>query len=267
MIEPLHALILGIVEGLTEYLPISSTGHLIVASHWLGLHGEGVKTFEVVIQAGAICAVLGLYRRRVGAMWRGLFGRDPDGRRLFGNLVISFVPAMAAGLLLHDLIKERLFEIWPVAAALAAGGLLMIAGNGWLRRRADTGSDLASLDWTQALLIGLAQCLALWPGASRAMLTMVAGMAIGLSPVAAAEYSFLLALPTLGAATALDALHGGSALLREVGALSLLIGFVSAAVVAALAVRGLVRYVTRHGLAVFGWYRVALAAVIWWSLR
>lgn len=268
MIEPLHALLLGIVEGITEYLPISSTGHLILASHWLGLRGEGVKTFAIVIQAGAVCAVLGLYRSRVQAMCRGLIGRDHEGRRLLLNLVISFLPAMVAGFLLREVIKARLFEVWPVVAALGVGGFVMIAGNGWLRRRADAGSSgLESLDWPQALLIGLAQCLALWPGTSRAMVTLVAGMALGLSPIAAAEYSFLLALPTLGAATGLDALQGGAALLREMGWPSLMIGFASAAVVAALSIRGLVRYLTRRGLAVFGWYRVALAAAIWWMIR
>ena len=264
MVSPLHALLLGILEGLTEFLPVSSTGHLILAARLLGLEGDAVKTFTVVIQAGALGAVLALYRRSVGAMARGLAGRDPAGRALARNLAVSFLPAGIAGLLLHQAIKARLFSAWPVVAALAAGGAVMIVMDRWwaVQGRA-TGRSLASLTLRDALIIGCAQCLALWPGTSRAMVTLVAGMAIGLPAPVAAEYSFLLALPTLGVATVFDAATGGGALLREGGALSLALGFGAAAVVAGLAVRGFVRYLALGGLAPFGWYRLALAAAVW----
>ncbi|MBI4342665.1 MAG: undecaprenyl-diphosphate phosphatase [Candidatus Omnitrophica bacterium] len=262
--EPWQAALLGVVEGLTEFLPVSSTGHLILVSQWLGLQGESVKTFEVVIQSGALAAVLGLYRHRVAAMGRGLLGRDPDGRRLLANLFVSFLPAVAAGAALHQLIKARLFATWPVVAALAAGGIVMVLADRWLRggrRRQAMAIDGVTLG--MAALIGCAQCLALWPGTSRAMATMVAGMLLGLSATAAAEYSFLLALPTLGAATLLDLMKGGDVLLQELGGASVALGFVTAAVVAALAIRGFIQYLTRHGLALFGWYRIALAVLVW----
>jgi len=264
VIHPLQAVFLGILEGLTEFLPVSSTGHLILAAHLLGLEGDAVKTFEVVIQAGALGAVLTLYRRSVGAMARGLAGRDPAGRALARHLAVSFLPVGMAGLLLHQAIKAHLFNAWPVVAALAAGGVVMIVMDRWwaVKGRA-TGRSLASLTLRDALVIGCAQCLALWPGTSRAMVTLVAGMAVGLPAPVAAEYSFLLALPTLGVATVFDVVTGGAMLLRDVSVLSLAVGFSAAAVVAALAVRGFVRYLARRGLAPFGWYRLALAAAVW----
>ena len=263
MITPIQALILGLVEGLTEFLPVSSTGHLILAAHWLGLEGDAVKTFEVVIQAGAILSVLALYRARALSMWQGLLGRDAAGRRLLRNLMISFLPAAVIGLALRDVIKERLFGPWPVVLALAIGGVFMVLVSRWFAaNRQMTVKPIESMTVLDAAVIGLAQCLSLWPGTSRAMVTIVAGMFLGLPAPAAAEYSFLLALPTLGAATALDLVKGGSELFGQVGVLSIALGLISAAVVAALAIRGLVRYLSRRGLAPFGWYRLALAGVV-----
>lgn len=249
------------VEGLTEFLPVSSTGHLILAARALQLHGEAVKAFEVVIQAGALAAVLGLYHHRLAAMLRGFSGHDPAGRQLLGKLLVGFLPAAGTGLLLHRAIKAALFSVWPVVAALAAGGILMILADRW--RTPQEGRPLEALSWSQAWWIGVAQCLALWPGTSRAMVTMLAGLSCGLSPTAAAEYSFLLALPTLGAATVLDVAAHGPALWQDVGPASLVCGYVAAGVVAALAIKGFIRYLTRHGLAVFGWYRLAVAAAVW----
>lgn len=263
-----EALILGVVEGLTEFLPVSSTGHLILVSGWLGLTGEGAKTFEVVIQAGALAGILGLYRTRVAAMLRGLAGADPAGRRLLVNLIVSFLPAAVVGVLLHKAIKHHLFATGPVVAALAGGGVLMVALDGYFRRRlaAGSGRSLETLTLQQALIIGFAQILALWPGTSRSMVTLVAGMMVGLPAVAAAEYSFLLALPTLGAATLFDAAKGGAGLLAESSVAAIAAGFAAAAVVAVLAVRALLQYLTRRGLAPFGWYRILLAAAVWWRL-
>jgi undecaprenyl-diphosphatase len=267
VIEPLHAVLLGALEGLTEFLPISSTGHLILASRVLDLHGEAVKTFTVVIQAGAVGAVLVLYRARVSAILRGLAGHDPAGLALAVKLLVSFLPAGVAGALFHRVIKERLFTYEAVVAALAAGGLLMLAVDWWVKRRGEGRLGLDSLSLRDAVLIGCAQCLALWPGTSRAMVTLVAGMLLGLPATAAAEYTFLLALPTLGMATVFDAVTGGPALLQEAGLVSVAVGFCSAALVAVVAVHSFVRYLARHGLAVFAWYRLALAAAVWLVTR
>ena len=262
MIPPLDAVILGIVEGVTEFLPVSSTGHLILAAYLLGLTGKSVKTFSVIIQAGALGAIFVLYRERVTSVWRGLRKGDRAGRKLAVNLTLSFVPAGIVGLILHKTIKEYLFGTSPVVLALAVGGIVMIGMDRWFKANGKMNRTLESITPHEAWLIGCAQCLALWPGTSRAMVTMVAGMLAGLPPKVAAEYSFLLALPTLGLATAFDFATEGGELLADVGAVSLAAGFLAAAVVATLAVHGFVRYLTRRGLEPFGWYRLLLAALM-----
>jgi len=256
-----QAVVLGLVEGITEYLPVSSTGHLILASSLLGLDRpetrEALDAYLVVVQGGAILAVLWLYWPRVVQMVRGILGRDAGGIRLAGNLAIAFVPAAIAGVLLSKGIKGALFRPWPVLAALAAGGLWMI----WLGRRDGGARDVAAMSWRTALGIGLFQTLALWPGTSRSMVTIGGGMVLGLRAAAAAEFSFLLGLPTLGAACVHD-LAGNRAMFEQLGTGAVLLGVVVAALSAAVAVRWLVSFLTRHGLAPFGWYRLALSAVI-----
>ena len=250
----IQAMILGIVEGITEFLPVSSTGHLILVSSWMGLQGEGIKTFEIVIQAGALAAVFGLYGSR---LW------SPT---LLKNLFIAFLPAAVTGLLLHKTIKEQLFGPHPVAWALLVGGFLMI----WIERRVRRRPlpplrQLDTLGPIEALLIGLAQCLSLWPGTSRAMVTILAALLLGFPAAAAAEFSFLLALPTLGAATLFDVMKNGSTLMQETSLVAILIGFLAAGAAAALAVRGFVGYLNRHGLAPFGWYRILLALAVFFT--
>lgn len=258
------AVLLGIVEGATEFLPVSSTGHLILAARALRLEGEAVKTFEIVIQFGAILAVLGIYRERVAAILRGAVGRDPAGAKLLRRLTISALPALIVGGWLHGAIKQQLFTAWPVVWALATGGLVMVVADRWLLARSRQGrTHLDDLSYGHALAIGLAQCLALWPGMSRAMVTIVAGMAVGLPGPQAAKYSFLLALPTLGAATLYDVWTDGSLLVAQAGLGVVLVGLVTSAVVAAVAVGALVRFLGHYGLASFGWYRLALAAIVW----
>ena len=250
---------------MTEFLPVSSTGHLILISHWLGLRGEAVKTFEIVIQAGALLAVVGLYRDRVAEMWRGLFTGQGGGARLVLNVLVSFLPSAVVGLLWHRKIKATLFGLWPVALALFLGGLFMIAIDGWLhanRSRKPLRRTLETVTPWEALLVGLSQCLALWPGTSRSMVTLVTGLMLGWPSKVAAEYSFLLALPTLGAATAFDLIKSGHLLLSSTSALSIVIGCGSAAVVAWLAMRGFIVYLRRRGLAPFGWYRIVLAVIV-----
>ena len=267
-----QAALLGLVEGITEYLPISSTGHLILASSLLGLdrpdQRAALAAFEVAIQGGAILAVLGLYAQRVAQMVRGVFGRDPAGLRLLGHLALAFLPAALLGPLLDDAIEHHLFHPLPVLIALFMGGLWMI----WLDRvRAPAqGAGIESLTARAALAIGLFQCIAMWPGTSRSMMTIVGGVLLGLRASSAAEFSFLLGVPTLGAACAykllknlLESAQSGTPNLFEVlGVDVTLVGFAVAALSAALAVRWLVAFLQRHGLALFGWYRIALSAVL-----
>ncbi len=270
IISPLDAVILGIVEGLTEFLPVSSTGHLILTAHWLGLDPEdiGLKAFMIVIQAGALLAVIGIYLRSVKSMLLGLAGRDPEGLRLLTQLIVAFLPAAIIGLTIGGRIKDLLFSPGPVISALALGGIVMIVVERLRRRRAAPlgqppgGRSLAEMTLGLALMIGCAQVVAMWPGTSRSMVTIVAALILGFSPRAAAEFSFLLALPTLGAATAYDMLKDGGAIIEASGWSGLAIGFVVSCIVAFVAVKTFLAYLTRHGMEVFGWYRLALAAAV-----
>lgn len=274
-----QAAILGLVEGITEYLPVSSTGHLIVTSSLLGLDGDevtkaSVDTFNIVIQGGAILAVLGLYARRVRSMTAGLVGRDPDGLRLLIRLFIAFLPAAILGPLLDDRIEAALFHPMPVLAALALGGVALLLLGPWQKRRldADAGGDapertIDTLTINHALIIGLLQCVAMWPGTSRSMMTIIGGMLVGLRPKQAAEFSFLLGLPTLGGACVYKLLKEfsrpeGERMWDVLGWEPMVAGLLVATVSAALAVKWLVGFLGRHGLAAFGWYRIAFAGVL-----
>ena len=255
----LDSAILGLVEGITEYLPVSSTGHLILTSALLGLDGSGIDAFNIVIQGGAILAVLGLYRARVLGMAQGLIGQNPEGRRLLVRLLIAFAPAAVLGPILDDTIEATLFRPVPVLAALAIGGVIMLKlGKG---RANSSDTDPADLPLRAALLIGLAQCIAMWPGTSRSMVTLAAGVALGLRPARAAEFSFLLGLPTLGGACVYKLVKDGDTVLA-LGTPSLVVGILVATVSAAFAVRWLVGFLTNRGLAPFGWYRLALTVVV-----
>lgn len=268
----LQAVVLGLVEGITEYIPVSSTGHLILTSALFGLDAPparkaAVDAFNIVIQGGAILAVLGLYRSRVRSMVGGIFGRNPAGRRLFGLVVVAFLPAAVLGPFLDDPIERYLFNPTAVVAALALWGVVMILIGGWQKRRFadhEPVSELGSLTWRAALFIGALQCLAMWPGTSRSMITIVGGMLVGMRPKESAEFSFLLALPTLGGAcvfkVAKDVLGSDPSRLAQLGLAPMLLGIAVATLSAALAVKWLVHYLNRHGLAVFGWYRLALSA-------
>lgn len=259
-----QALLLGIVEGVTEYLPVSSTGHLILTAWLLGLADDPERwaaafTFNIAIQAGAIAAVVLLYRERLLRMAAGVLGRDEEGRRLAFLLLVAFMPAAVLGLLFDDMIEEKLNGPWPVVIALFAGGLLMLAVS---RRRTPGGLGLEALTVRAALLVGLAQCCAMWPGTSRSMATIVAAVLLGFTPVAAAELSFLLGLITLTAATGYKLLGGGAEMLAQFGWAPFLVGIAAATLSAALAVRWFVGFLNRHGLAPFAWYRLALAAAL-----
>lgn len=277
-----QAVILGLVEGMTEYLPVSSTGHLILAASLMGLDDPEVKpavdAFNIVIQGGAILAVLGLYRARVIQMLRGVAGvvkigsGDAIGLRLAINLLVAFIPAAILGVALDARISHYLFHTGPVLAALALGGVYMILLDRWRAKRdaatppPDT-DGLASLTPAKALIIGLFQCIAMWPGTSRSMMTITAGVIVGLKPKDAAEFSFLLGLPTLGGACIYKLAKNLSDTSRPnmfetFGWAPILVGMAVATVSAAIAVKWLVAFLTHHGLAPFGWYRLILCAVL-----
>lgn len=264
----LDAIVLGLVEGITEFLPISSTGHLILASELLGLRADDAARsasdgFVVAIQGGAILAVLVLYRARVASMIAGLVGRDRAGFALAAKLLLAFLPAAALGLAFEDAIAERLFAPIPVLAALALGGLAMILHDRYFGVRARGGIE--SLTFTSALMIGLCQATALWPGVSRALAAILGGILVGLSAPAAAEFSFLLGLITLSAATGWKVLEGargdGPAFWSTLGIAPALLGGIIAALSAFVAVRWMVRFLAHRGLAPFGYYRLGLATI------
>ena len=286
------AIILGIVEGVTEYLPVSSTGHLIIATHVLGLeseqplvgrdgqplwyrkpsarHPDGIPlttklaadTYTIVIQFGAIAAVALLYWRQFLAMLNGLRGRDPAGLRLLRNLLLAFLPAAVIGLLVHDWIDAHLFSIGAVIVAQAAGALLILWAEQYRRRAAQGKATTDDVTPRQAVNIGLLQCAALWPGTSRSMMTIVGGYLAGLDARRAAEFSFLLGFVTLTAATVYKSWQSGAAMIQVFGWAHVVLGCVVATVAAALAVRFLVNWLSRHGMAAFAYYRLAFAAVL-----
>ena len=272
----LQAILLGLVEGITEYLPVSSTGHLIITAWLLGLQDDPAKkaavdSFNIIIQGGAILAVLGLYRTRVAAMVKGLTGGDRAGLLLFLKLVVAFLPAAVLGVLLDDWIEERLFKPVPVLMALGGGGVLLLVLSPWIKtlvdREKNEKDDFSMLTFTHALAIGFMQALAMWPGTSRSMVTILGGILFGLSPRRAAEFSFLLGLPTLGGACMYklfkSARHDPSGFVETLGGpLPVAVGILVAAVSAAIAVKWLVGYLSRGGFAAFGWWRVAVAVAL-----
>ncbi len=261
-LSSVDAVILGVVEGLTEFLPISSTGHLMVVERLLGV-GTGVDkaaadTFTIAVQMGAILAVIAVYRGHIVRMVNGLFGRDDFGRRLLINVLIGFAPAAIVGLALEGPIKDHLFGVWPVVLAWTVGGVALIV---WGRALANRGGAIRTDNLTPrvALIIGCAQALALWPGVSRSLVTIVAAVLVGVALPAAVEYSFLLGAVTLTAASVLDLMKHGRELVDTFGIATPALGFIVAFLSALVAVRWLIRYLEGHALTVFGWYRVAAA--------
>lgn len=257
----LVAALLGVVEGLTEFLPVSSTGHLVLVGHLLGHEDETAKAFDVVIQLGAVLAVCVHYRALLAGHARGLLARRAESVRLAGAVLVGFLPIAVVGLLLRKAIKAHLFGSRPVAAALIVGGVAMLALE--LRDRGAPKGDhgLERVTLPRALGIGLGQCLALWPGMSRSMSTILAGRLAGLDNATAAEFSFLLSVPVLGAATTLDLVKERSLLLGErlpALAVATAVSFaVSLAVIA-----GFLRYLQRRGLVPFAIYRLVVGAVV-----
>ncbi|WP_269525136.1 undecaprenyl-diphosphate phosphatase [Coraliomargarita parva] len=297
------AVILGLVEGITEYLPVSSTGHLILTNAWLGLDsdtplpdrngapvmvegdddgttapftmGNAADAYAIIIQFGAILAVVLIYWKRILSIVLGVLGKDPNGLKLLLNLIVAFLPAAVLGLLLDEFIESVLFGIIPVVIALIAGGILMLIVTRWhtLKHRGESvvhetaqTPDLHELSLKKCLLVGFLQCVAMWPGTSRSMMTIVGGYLVGLSPTRAAEFSFLLGLVTLSAASAYKTLSVGPLILQTIPLGPILIGILVAAIAAALAVKWLVGFLNKHGLSLFAWYRIALGITVFFVL-
>ncbi len=263
--DELAAVVLGLVEGATEFIPVSSTGHLIVASDLLGYGGEGAKTFQVFIQLGAILAVAWLYRLRLVQAFRGL--RLDAGRgNLAVNLALGFLPAGVVGFFAHDFIKAHLFDPRVVGATLVLGGIAILVVERLAPR--PVAATLDDVPPSKALGVGVVQLLALVPGVSRSGATILGGYCLGLSRTAATEFSFLLAIPVMIAAALFDLASSIGALGREDVA-PFAIGFVTAFVSALLVVKGFVRWIGRHDFRAFAWYRLAagVAVFLWYGLR
>lgn len=295
------AAILGLVEGITEYLPISSTGHLILTNRVLGLDaqtavydnagdaimvendaGDGLRPYTlgdaayayvIVIQAGAIAAVLMLYWRTILNIALGCIGKSASGRRLAINLIVAFLPAAVIGLLLDDLIESALGDnVLAVAGALVVGAFVMLGVERWRKHGRkgpidpEDGPELHELSLKQSLMIGFIQCFAMWPGTSRSMATIVGGYLAGLSPKHAAEFSFLLGLITLTAASGYKFVRNGEQMLAALDIGPVLVGCIVAFISAALAVKWLVGFLSKHGLALFAWYRIALGIAVFLML-
>ena len=259
------AMVLGAVEGITEYLPISSTGHLIVTQRVLGIGDtpetkDAADSYAIAIQFGAILAVLVLYRKRIQSLLRGLFGKDAEGRNLLLSLVLAFLPAVVIGVAIEKPIKSNLLNVGPIIGAWIVGGLLLLYLAPKIKPDR-TGFAITAITPKHALIIGGAQVLAMWPGTSRSLVTILAALAVGTTLAAAVEFSFLLGLMTLGAATLFETAKDGSAVVDAYGWFTPLVGLVFAFIFAALAVKWMVTWLQTRSLAIFGWERLTVAAI------
>lgn len=258
MSDTLVAAALGLLEGLTEFIPVSSTGHVLLAGHFLGFESTG-KAFEVVIQLGAILAILGVYARQL----IGIFAaapHDPAARRFIGAVLLAFAPAVVIGVLAHDFIKTVLFETPTlIAVMLVLGGVVLLVVD--RMKLAVRVEEATAIPMATALKIGLVQCLAMVPGVSRSGATIVGAMLMGVSKRAAAEFSFFLSMPTMAGAFAYD-LYKNRDVLSAADLNLIAVGFVTAFVAAIFVVRGLLDFVGRHGYAPFGWWRIIVGITV-----
>ena len=259
------AVVLGVVEGVTEYLPISSTGHLVVTQRLLDIGNDSATkdaadSYAIAIQFGAILAVLVLYRRRILLILSGLIGRSEEGRRLLIALVLAFLPAVLVGVTLEKPIKANLLGPVAVVVAWAVGGIVLLVVAPRIKPDR-AGTSLTAITYKQALIIGAAQVLAMWPGTSRSLVTILAAIAVGTTLAAAVEFSFLLGLMTLGAATIYESAKNGSTVIDAYGLASPLLGVVVAFIAAAASIRWMVTWLQTRSLAIFGWERIVVSAI------
>lgn len=260
LLDYIKAVVMGAVEGITEFLPVSSTGHLIITGDLIDFDGPLADTFAVAIQAGAILAVCWLYRAKLWQVMRD-FGEDATARQFVVNLLLALLPSLVLGFLLHETITTHLFNPYTVAWALIAGGVLILLVERY-HRPVDV-TEINAMDWKHAIQIGAMQTLALIPGTSRSGATIIGGLLFGLSRKAATEFSFFLAIPTMFAATGYDVFRHRQTFdadQLELFAVGLVVAFLSAL----LAVKTFVRYVAHHDFSVFAWYRIVFGALILW---
>ena len=255
----LKALFLGLIEGLTEFLPISSTGHLILFGHLIDFQSDSGRAFEVVIQLGAILAVCWLYRQKIIELVKGFFSGDVHARRFAINVFVAFLPAVVIGVLAVDFIKQVLFSPLVVAFALIIGGLIIFAVEA--REYKPKTIEATDISLKQAILVGFAQCVAMIPGTSRSGATIIGGMLSGLSRKAATEFSFFLAMPTMLGAATYDLFRNANVLTSD-NLVNISVGFMAAFVAALLVIKALVKFVEKHSLRVFAWYRKVLEILI-----
>lgn len=255
----IQALIQGVVEGLTEFLPISSTGHLIVSGALIGFNGEKAKVFNIMIQSGAILAVCWEYRQKIVDVVSGLLGGESGALKFTVNLLLAFMPAALIGLAFASKIKAYLFNPITVAAAFIVGGFVIL----WAEKRKHVVSvqEVDDMSWKDALKVGFAQCLALIPGTSRSGATIIGALLFGLSRKAATEFSFFLAIPTILAASVFD-FYEHRELVSAADLPLFAVGFVASFLSALVAVRGLLRFISTHTFSVFAWYRIAFGILI-----
>lgn len=267
MIELLVAVLLGIVEGITEFLPVSSTGHLILASELMGYDAAQWAMFNVIIQLGAILAVVVLYWRTFWAVAMGLIRLDPVSVRFVRNLLIAFIPAAILGVLLHDRIEMMLGSPTIVAWALIAGGIAILVIERLIK--AGTIAGIAEISMLRVLGIGIIQCISMIPGVSRSGATIMGALSLGVERRTAAEFSFFLAIPTMLGATVLELAKNGIALEGKVGWSHIAVGFGVSFIVALLVIKWFVGIVSKHGFAPFAWYRIAAGAgaLVWLAMR
>lgn len=270
MIDPqwhlFKAFVLGVVEGLTEFLPVSSTGHLILVGKWIDFASTEAKVFEVVIQLGSILAVMWIFRYRLAQLIIGTLTRKPLELAFTRNLLIAFLPAAVIGAIFIKQIKALFFHPGVVAVTLILGGLIML----WVERKPKsdgqaafnvTANTLEDISWKQALVVGLAQCLAMIPGTSRSGSTIIGGMMAGIQRKTATEFSFFLAMPTMLAAAVYDTWKNAATLTQQ-DTLAIVVGFVTAFFSALIVVKAVLAFISKHTYRVFAWYRIALGVVV-----
>ncbi len=270
MIDPqwhlFKAFVLGVVEGLTEFLPVSSTGHLILVGKWIDFASSEAKVFEVVIQLGSILAVMWIFRQRLAQLIVGTLMRKPLEVAFTRNLLIAFLPAAVIGAIFIKQIKALFFHPGVVVVTLILGGLIML----WVERRPKPGSQsafqvtantLEEISWKQALIVGLAQCLAMIPGTSRSGSTIIGGMMAGIQRKTATEFSFFLAMPTMLAAAVYDTWRNAAALTQQ-DTMAIVVGFVTAFFSALIVVKAVLAFISKHTYRVFAWYRIVLGAIV-----
>lgn len=257
----INAIILGIIEGLTEYLPVSSTGHLLLAQRLLGIPETAANNaFAIAIQFGAILAVLVLYKKRFAQIIDGIFRHNQAGRKLLVNLIAAFMPAAIIGLLFDNFIETHLFGLTTIAIAWFIGGLVIFRMSHITKHRPKT--TIESLSWKQALLIGFIQCLAMIPGVSRSLATILGGLWTGLALGSAIEFSFLLGVVTLSAASLFKIVQYGPALISAYEPMGLVAGFLMSWITAMFAIKWMVGYLNRHPFTIFAWWRILLAIIV-----